>query len=730
MIEQPLSDVVSEQSEQDAERKAFEDSVIKRHSLTTTPCPFSNDVRSVFGWTDATEYHEEVEVEVVTKIPEHQEKIRKLPVPGLEETVEMYLKTLEPLLTADEFDHAEEEAKDFLENAGPILQEKLKKRENDPRFPSWLEPWWDDSYLCGRDPIPINVNYFFGFEDDKDPDKMTQIGRAASLLHGALLFYQKFRTEKLDMDFERQQPLCMSQIRRVFGASRIPQIDRDKIITYTKQGVKGAALVSKTSEYSFTEPTDVVVLVGSKFFSFNVMGEGGVDMVTIPELEVLLQCCVEQSDAVGPGVPVELVTTMNRDEWAKVREKLIITSEINRNTLELIQKALIIVVLEDMAPTYDEELARVLLHGTGVNRWFDKHNLIICKNGRAGINFEHSVGDGATTLRVADEMYKHSLVSGRGKSQIEETYKEFKATGKGLRTHINPLRWVIDKHIENCLRDAYTGFKTAILGVETQILQFKQFGGGFIKTVAKMSPDAFVQIAIQLAYYKIFGKNDATYEAASTRSYLHGRTEVVRSATTEVWNFCKACCNTALTHRHAGQKVPTQLGLLREAVDAHVDYMRKAKDAHGVDRHLLGLRMIYEEAKEAYDFPLPALFRGVGYRRSSHWSVSTSHCGSSSLMAFGFGPVVAEGFGVGYMIKNSSISLTITSNAVNRTTSAGILSCLIEESLMHLKSIVLSDPALKKASSHPSSLDFSHPTTHTDELLVEWLRAGKRHAVE
>ena len=45
----------------------------------------------------------------------------------------------------------------------------------------------------------------------------------------------------------------------------------------------------------------------------------------------------------------------------------------------------------------------------GTNRWFDKHQLIITENGKAGINFEHSVGDGATTLRLADEMYKYEL---------------------------------------------------------------------------------------------------------------------------------------------------------------------------------------------------------------------------------------------------------------------------------------------------------------------------------
>eukprot|EP01064_Diplonema_japonicum_P033384 TRINITY_DN6551_c3_g1_i2.p1 TRINITY_DN6551_c3_g1~~TRINITY_DN6551_c3_g1_i2.p1 ORF type:complete len:352 (+),score=82.28 TRINITY_DN6551_c3_g1_i2:47-1057(+) len=335
-----MSDRRSNQSEQDqAEQKEFEEKVIRRHTWQQeAPVRHTNEVRSVFGWTDACEHTVDgpEEVELVTKIPEHQEKLKKLPVPDLKDTVERYLKTLEPLLTADEFDKAEEEAQEFLKTSGPTLQEKLKKRQTADNLPSWLESWWDDSYLCGRDPVSINVNYFFGFESDPNPDKMSQVGRAASLLHGALIFYQKYRTERLDMDFERDRPLCMSQMARVFGASRIPQLDRDKIVTYTKQGVTGAEAHSLTTEYTVTEPTEVVVLVGSKFFSFPVLSDGGADLASIEEIEILLQHCKDRSDEIGPGVPVELVTTLNRDDWAKIREKMIITSEKNRNTLETI----------------------------------------------------------------------------------------------------------------------------------------------------------------------------------------------------------------------------------------------------------------------------------------------------------------------------------------------------------------------------------------------------------
>ncbi len=56
------------------------------------------------------------------------------------------------------------------------------------------------------------------------------------------------------------------------------------------------------------------------------------------------------------------------------------------------------------------------------------------------------------------------------------------------------------------------------------VLDFTDFGKEFIKS-QKVSPDSFVQLAIQLAFYRMHGVPGATYESASTRVYQEGRTE-------------------------------------------------------------------------------------------------------------------------------------------------------------------------------------------------------------
>jgi len=267
----------------------------------------------------------------------------------------------------------------------------------------------------------------------------------------------------------------------------------------------------------------------------------------------------------------------------------------------------------------------------------------------------------------------------------------------------------LSPEIEKAIDIAFDIFKEQILANETSTLQFNRFGGNFIKD-CNMSPDALVQIAIQLAYFKMFGRLDATYESASTKQFLHGRTETVRSVSDEVLAFVKSTTQPIISTQPSVSRttIPIQLSLLRKAADAHVRYMREAKNGKGVDRHLFGLRMIQERE----GLPKPAIFTDMAYTKSSHWNISTSHCGSACLALFGFGPVVVDGFGVGYMIKSNSINFNITSKYTMSIFSSNIFAALLEQSLLHLHSIVLCDP--DKLDKPSKSLNFTHPTVSAE----------------
>jgi carnitine O-acetyltransferase len=58
---------------------------------------------------------------------------------------------------------------------------------------------------------------------------------------------------------------------------------------------------------------------------------------------------------------------------------------------------------------------------------------------------------------------------------------------------------------------------------------------------------------------------------------------------------------------------------------------------------------------------MPALFSDPGWEKINSTVLSTSNCGNPSLRHFGFGPVSGDGFGIGYIIKDDSISICASS---------------------------------------------------------------------
>lgn len=58
---------------------------------------------------------------------------------------------------------------------------------------------------------------------------------------------------------------------------------------------------------------------------------------------------------------------------------------------------------------------------------------------------------------------------------------------------------------------------------------------------------------------------------------------------------------------------------------------------------------------------LPPIFRDPGWELLSTSILSTSNCGNPALRLFGFGPVAADGYGIGYIIKEGGISVCASS---------------------------------------------------------------------
>lgn len=101
------------------------------------------------------------------------------------------------------------------------------------------------------------------------------------------------------------------------------------------------------------------------------------------------------------------------------------------------------------------------------------------------------------------------------------------------------LLWNIDSTIGNALVTAENNASKTIDNLSSVLLHYHDFGSDFLKRI-KCSPDGFLQMAYQLAYYRQHGQPCATYESASTRMFKLGRTETVRSCSVDTVAFTKA----------------------------------------------------------------------------------------------------------------------------------------------------------------------------------------------
>ena len=395
-------------------------------------------------------------------------------------------------------------------------------------------------------------------------------------------------------------------------------------------------------------------------------------------------CSTDSNENSSNGIGV--FTSLPRSQWAVIRQEICDCNEaINIPTLRMIDSALFILVLDDYIPTTIHTAAANMLHGmnlqsddrntpqlqigTCLNRWYDKLQLIVCQDGTSGLIFEHSTVDGHTALRFASDVFAETvitfaesiidLIHGRGTithvvhAIVERAVLVHRDNvGRYLDVRPKKLMFDISESIVNQIRFAEASLGDEIHSTDTYVLEYKHFGKRLIVS-NHMSPDALVQMSILLAYYSMYGRVENMYEPALTKHYFHGRTEAIRGTTVQAKAFCEV-------FRHPKSTIEQKLNALRIATTEHSRLTKEAAAGQGVDRLLFALKCIAIRTNDD-GTQLPPFFSSDAWKTLNHTVLSTSNCGNPALRLFGFGPVVPNGFGIGYIIKDDGISYSVCS---------------------------------------------------------------------
>lgn len=543
-----------------------------------------------------------------------EDSLPRVPVPSVQDSCVRFLDWCRPLLSGDEFTETERAVDEFMAADSPVwtLQDALVEYDRRPDVHSWLDEFWRDRYLGRRDSIAINANFFFLFHDPPE-GPVGMLDRAVGLVVGALAHLRSVSTEAFPPVQRRGVPFSMEGHKYLFGTTRIPGVERDTV----------------RSPYSAEAPgpptaRHILVLHHGAMTALEVLGADG-----RPHSPAEIRAALEKIAAdPAPGDGVGRFTTMARADWARTRHDLRKLGS-NGAALDTVETALFCLCLEDGKPADLQEACAELLGGDPANRWFDKAvSLIVFGDGSAGINGEHCMLDGTPVIEFLDVILA---------SPAAELAAKAEAVDQGP-VPAAPVTFELDDGLRRQLDDAGAAFRERAAATVSRLVDIPEFGSDRAKALG-VSPDAFVQLAFQVAHRRSKGFTGATYESISTRTFHHGRTEAMRVVTPEVVRFVDAMTGSA--------SAADRLTALRDAASAHVARAKECQAGRAPEQHLWELQLLQRRRGGG---PEPSLYSSPGWQRMRHDYLSTSAVPSVHIQAFGFGATSSDCIGVAYWL--------------------------------------------------------------------------------
>lgn len=589
----------------------------------------------------------------------------KVPVPPLKQTLDTYLKCVQHLVKEEQFKKTKAIVEKFGApgGAGEVLQKKLLERRD--KTTNWVYDYWlEDMYLNNRLALPVNSSPVMVFPKQTFRDHKDALRFAARLIRGVLEYKALVDERALPVEFARGQlagtPLCMEQYYRLFSSYRYPGLKTDTL----KVQMNAAS----------SAPEHIIVACKNQFFVLDVVANSKQlnETEILSQLEKIMKMAGNAEERLPP---FGILTSDGRTEWAQARDALT-KDQTNRDSLALIESCLCVVCLDEpngLDPN-DTNRALLMLHGggrerNGANRWYDKSmQFVIGMDGVCGVVCEHSPFEGIVLVQCSEYLMKY-ITGTPSKIVTSSSIRELPPPRK--------LLWKCNPHIQGLLAASGDRLQRLVNNLDMDVFKFKVYGKEFIKK-QKMSPDAFIQVALQLAFYKCNGRLVSTYESASIRRFQEGRVDNIRSATAEALAFVKSMTDERGTFTDS-----EKIKRLRDAINAQTNYTIAAITGMAIDNHLLGLLRIAKEL----NMEKPEIFCDETYLASNQFILSTSQVPTTVEMFCCYGPVVPNGYGACYNPQSDHIVFCVSSFWESTQTSSAVFVKALNEGLLEIRDL-------------------------------------------
>ncbi|XP_053196487.1 carnitine O-acetyltransferase-like [Scomber japonicus] len=542
-----------------------------------------------------------------------QEGLPRQPLPTLQQTCERYVTTLEAIVEGDELKRAKQLVEDFQKPGG--VGERLQ--ESLEKKASNTENW------------------------------------------------NLFCSGTLPVECVRGIPLCMKQYYQVLSSCRIPGPERDSLVFYSK-----------------TDPKYITVAHNCEFFVLDVYNSDGTQLTT-DQLCVQLDRICKASPQPSTD-PVGILTTQYRKTWDKAYINLM-NDETNRESVSAIQRSIFTLCLDRAMPQVSDESSDItgtkqMVHGGGSqcnsgNRWFDKSlQLIVGEDGSCGGNALHVAADG-TVIRVFGDAVAACLKDPEMmRSAMEPSPTDMKETESLPMPQ--KLHFSITPEIKKDIEEAKQNMDILAQDVDLRIQVFDHFGKDVPKAY-KLSPDAFIQMAMQLGYYRMYQRCGTVFEANSMRMFRGGRIDGICATSSASAAFVKGFDDPT-------KQVTEKMDLLGKSIKAHNALTKMAMSGHSIDGHMMTLKDLAVEE----NITIPEIFKDTSFDKAFDYNVFTSQVTleNESLPVTNLDD--PNGYCVCYSVKSNYIGFVVTAINSCKETSATQLIQSIENALLDMRTLL------------------------------------------
>lgn len=445
----------------------------------------------------------------------------------------------------------------------------------------------------------------------------------------------------------------------------------------------------------------IVVLCRGQIYRLLVVEENSNQIVSEDNLRQSLDAIVHDASSIpvqyASKKAVGLLTTENQKVWSLCRRRLVQEGVENGHNLAIIDSSLFVLCLDDGAPSSTNNVSKNMICGTDVvengvqigtciNRWYDKLTIIVCRNGAAGMNFEHTCTDGSVDIQMACKIYEGSIKppepanshapNGSSSNPANTLREGGSSDAGGAPSGWQKLDWDIPPAISDALQLAEQRLINRIRLHQLETLDFRDYGKSTITSMG-FSPDAFFEMALQAAYFRLYRQVRSGFEPVLMRQYLHGRTDVVRTTTAEAATFARLFSDSQASSID-------KIEAMRRAADAHVALFKDCAQGRSHHRHLYVLQQLWkrrrafleaagllplssssEQAQQEQQLrlmaPVTTIFTDPGWASLGTTILMGSNVDNPSIAYAGFGPPADEGFTVCYFIRRGYMRMSVCS---------------------------------------------------------------------